>query len=1016
MKYLLPLLASILYINPLVAQNSSSNLTDYIIEHWSTDDGLPVNYITSLVQSRDGYIWIGTSAGLLRFDGTSFREYSQQDFDGWTDSWIGPLTETPDSVLWVRSNKGHLAQIKDGEVIRTQFHEWDKTIYLQQSEAGHLYLLTNKGIFVQNAFSSTFRKLHMDGPLPLQIQHAHSADHGIEYISAVPGLYTTSPLDSVLHPVSGFENEYMRSTKTLSDGRLWIAAGSSFGYMNNGVFTQTMDASELHQEYVQVPFIETKDNQLLFLGENKIYTYAENESKPFLSIATRHTGESIRSVTQTHSGSLFISLTNGFVGSIVEYKNGDFQELKIDDDEIIVNCTLEDHEGNLWLGTTHGVYSLKPRNFKVYTKTNGLPTNQVFTVEADEKDNIWVGTWGEGIAEINGDKISHYPLPQDSANYIRASLLEDESSIWFGSPYALSSFKDDRLVDTFLTPRIAQAREWIHSISKDSTNTIYIATNKGLRKLVKDQIVNVPLPHKYKRLLGYSLLETSDQTLWLTTDLGLFKRMGGEWRYINQNASFNYTDLTGIFEDKQGRVWMGTRGQGILIFQQDNISVIDQQQGLSSNIVHAIIEDDQGDFWVTHENGVSRIGGSSIDQVLAGEKKKIESRLFDEKDGLLSSEFSSGTPAVTKSSDGRIWFATLKGVAFVDPKKVRFNDKPPLMQVTNIEVDGQPIRIAKHSEFSHDHNNVKISYAALSYAAPTSNRYRYRLIGKEDRWQEVTFDTEVRYTNLTPGSYEFKVLGTNNNGVWSEKPATFTFIITPPFYAQWWFRGILVIGLIGAIQYARSRNQERQRLRLENAKSAERARISSDIHEGVKSKVNSVKLLLGNLVNDDRFTNRERDILGSNLKNVEHFVRDLKDVIWLLNDKKDTLPELVYKLVEILSKEPFGIRLRFKNEAHYPPIPISPTHRRHIIFVFRELLNNALEHSGCDMITLAVSYDKPVLVIMLEDNGIGFQKEKILKGHGMENVQNRLREIDGALDIESNVGEGTTTTVTINMG
>ncbi|MFK7848032.1 MAG: hypothetical protein AB8G77_22280, partial [Rhodothermales bacterium] len=240
-------LALFLFASPLLAQNTSSLLSDYLVENWSTDNGLPANYVTDLHQSLDGYIWVGTSSGLARFDGKEFEVFTQDNFPGWTDSWIIQITETPDSVLWVQSNKGHLARIKNGDILQTKHSLWDTVLGFRQSEAGHLYLLTDSGLFQLRAFSNSIRKLELDQPLPKSLADIHSAKDGTEYLSANPGLFTLSAGDSVLRAVAGFEDELMRSVTTLSSGKLWIAAGESFGYLDEGNYIPVLDASALHE-------------------------------------------------------------------------------------------------------------------------------------------------------------------------------------------------------------------------------------------------------------------------------------------------------------------------------------------------------------------------------------------------------------------------------------------------------------------------------------------------------------------------------------------------------------------------------------------------------------------------------------------------------------------------------------------------------------------------------------------------------------------------------------------------
>jgi two-component sensor histidine kinase len=452
-----------------------------------------------------------------------------------------------------------------------------------------------------------------------------------------------------------------------------------------------------------------------------------------------------------------------------------------------------------------------------------------------------------------------------------------------------------------------------------------------------------------------------------------------------------------VYEDSRGKMWISTYGGGLNYFDRktEKFKVFTRKHGLLSDVIYGVLEDNSGNLWISTDNGIFKF--------------YVEAERFlhfDPEDGLQSQEFSGG--AYYKSDDGELYFGGINGLNHFYPDSISENINIPPVVISSIKISGEIFR-GEVSEFElpYYQNFLTFEFAALDFTSPADNHYEYILDGLEKNWQST--DSKYRianYTNLSPGTYYFKVKGSNNDGIWNTNAAVIKIVILSPFWKTWWFISMTFL-LAGLTIYYLSTVRIRNLLAIEKLKT----KLAADLHDNIGAGLTEISILSELAVSD--LNNLPAQYSG-NLNKISEAARQLvdsmSDIVWVVNPKRDSLHDLIIRLkdsyADLLSG--MGISLKTFNIEKIEDVKLPMEYKQNLFMILKEGINNSIKHSKCKKIILEANVRNDIIEIILQDDGIGFNPQMTGTGDGVKNIENRAEAIGGKVKWRSSIGGGTT--------
>ena len=642
----------------------------------------------------------------------------------------------------------------------------------------------------------------------------------------------------------------------------------------------------------------------------------------------------------------------------------------------------------------------------------------------DERDNLWIGTYGGGLNCYNKStgKYRHFKYNVDDPNSITNnyifSIIEDyKNNLWIGTDDGLNKF--DRKTNSFMSYKnnpndlnsISDNR--VLSLYLDGDSILWIGTRLGglnkfnFKKSEFKHFKNNPTDsNSLSNNIVMNIIEDKEGYLWISTFEGLNKfdkRKGSFTQY-----KFNPVNKDGIstnsieccFEDKNGFIWIATGGGGLCKFDKISEKFIHftTEQGLPSNIIYGIEAITNEALWLSTNNGICSF--NTVTQLV---------KTFDESDGIQGKEYVHFSHFMNKK--GEIYFGGINGFNSFFPDSFYSDISPPNIIITNFLVNGELLDeglaevnyVNAHVNeipeiiLSHDQNFFSVKFTAIDFTNPSKNEYAYQLVGLDEDWIYCGYRRETQYTSLSPGEYIFRVKGSNNHGIWNEGGTSLIITITPPWWASWWFRVLMLLILVGigySIHlYRLKRVRELERLRIQ---------IASDLHDEIGSALTKIAVhseIIGTttekskvVISSQKIGNMSREIITT-----------LSDVVWSIDSRNDTVGDLIDRMRDFLETIfPAGsVHIDFQTQGLHFEQKITQSLRQNIYLIFKEAVNNAAKHSGADEIKISLINGDGKFRMSIEDNGSGIElADKHSGHHGLENMEMRAKRIGGELKIE----------------
>ncbi len=788
----------------LFALDRDKAVTQYVMDTWRAREGLPQNHVSAIAQTPDGHLWLGLQIGLVRFDGIRFTLFDKSNTPALAHPSVMTICTARDGSIWFGTYGGGVVCLRNGK-----FRSWTTREGLSNDFVWSLCEARDGGIWVGTLFGLNRIK---DGQVTQHEMRKGSPFHLI-----------------------------MALAEDLA-GRLWIGAQEGVACLDNGRFTRYTVQDGLPNNSVYSLALSKKGGIWVGTLGGGLSCFEDGRWKA-VPAEPGIRPYNIRALAEDRDGNLWLATTtsglrrlgpNGF--SALTRANG----FPADD----VYSLREDHEGSLWIGTGSGLFRLKDGKFVTFTTREGLSSNNVYSFLAARDGSYWVGTGGSGLDHIQDGKVRSYTTRDGLAHDTVRCLLQDRAgSIWIGTfGGGLSRYKNGRF--TTYSTRNGLLSDYVMTLLEDRAGTLWVALQGGGLNYFRDgQIGSYPadegLPIKSIR----ALLEDKEGALWLGTEGGgLVRLKDGRWSVFTTRDGLPENTVLSLLLDQEGVIWIGTQAAGLARLEKGKFTVYDQQCGLFDDVIQMLLEDLQGDLWMGGEKGVYQVGKKLLNEYAAGKTTRVSFVQYDTADGMPSSIIMAHDPqGCCRSRDGRLWFSTNEGLAAIDPAHIKRNSEPPPVFVEAF-FNGQPLPAAPDPLHPRGTSHLEFKYAGLSLLVPEKVRFKYMLEGYDPDWIDAGVRRTAYYTNLAPGSYRFRVVSANNDGVWNWNGAAVTFYIAPRFYQTYWF-GLICVGIVlatGRLGYhwrvRHLRHRERALVRLVEDRTRELRVIQNELEERVQER------------------------------------------------------------------------------------------------------------------------------------------------------------------------------------
>jgi PAS domain S-box-containing protein len=728
--------------NVLQAQvhlDPAKEIWQYVLDEWRTSQGLPVDTVYAITQTPDGYLWLGTEEGLVRFDGVSFTVFERRNTPALLSNDVKKLLVGHDGTLWIGTLGGGVTRLAGGKFTTFSSRNGlssDSVLSLFEDSRNNLWIGTDGGGINKLTPQGAATHIRMDVPDNSIFAITETSRHEL-LVGTRKGLRACSP-SGACHSVSQsspLNSADVRVLLRAADQSVWVGTNGEGLYRLSGTSTTRFTASDGLRSNSIWSLLEDSSGSIwigfVTSGITRLY---DGKARSF----EQGPGEvGIPTLFQDREGSLWI----GTVGAgLKRFKNTPLttvtkaQGLSSD----MTLAVMEDKRGSLWVGTDNGVDKLQDGRVEQFGAANGLPGNLVLTLAEDGRGVIWAGT-SKGLAQLRGDTFYSIPAIRDA---VACSLVGHRGDVWVGGRGGLMHIDEDGKVTSY-SMRDGLSSNRVTSIFEDAQHTFWIGTDAGLDKLEGQKIA---------RLEG----AVAHSIIWA------------------------------ILGESDGTLWLGTNENGLIRLNKKDLSTTayTTKTGLPNDSVVAILDDGKGRLWLSGNKGIYSIEKQDLNGIVAGDSQMLQSvRRYGVEDGMKSGECNGGfQPAGWKTHEGRLVFPTTKGIVYVRTDERVKNNLPPPVVIEDLRADQKPVPLSNHLSLPVGRGRLELRFTGLSLVAPEKVRFRYLLEGFDHEWTEAGSRRVAYYTNVPPGSYVFRVVACNNDGVWSTRPASLAIQLEPHFY------------------------------------------------------------------------------------------------------------------------------------------------------------------------------------------------------------------------------------------
>lgn len=1035
----------------------------FIVRAWRKEHGLPENKVLSLLVDRAGYVWIGTRAGVARFDGQQFKVWSRSTDPAFADDTCQALAEDKDGCIWVGTREDlvrlgtNLIRFRLADLL-TSASDTSRSLTrrvtcLLVTRHNEVLAGTESGLFTDSA-RGEWRLVEIPGtPDDLLTFCLAESSEGSIWLGTSRQLYRRRAVGSAWEPQLSDSTlgQCVWAMTIGADDRPVVIQGS-YGPGDRWVSRPSATGSA---SLLATP-VQGWARPMFLFGDVEGGLWLPPDGHPLAHWA---------------KGQLTLYDWTPAIGTDA------------------VSCMAQDRNGHLWVGLARGgLLGLQPRRVRPVTSKEGLPHENTWALLQTRDGSLWVGTDG-GVARFAENHHFRSELPEEDMPRVDGNgdiLVAVHAADRMGGRDA-APLRSRGSTITVLNEKTGLSRNQVRALAEDAAGRLWIGTAAGLNRWNGERMESVGLGGEWYRAKVRCLLATTDGAVWIGSANGLHRMHEGKTTSWFAPDILPHDDVRVLLQDRQGRLWIGTDGGGLAKYEsgtfekygleqglcslrvwalcedadgrlwigtdrglgcltQGRFAAVTAEHGLPVNLVNGIVDDLRGFLWIGHDSGIYRVRRVELIEVIDGRQTSVHCVGYDEEDGLLSLETNGqkSYPPALRLRDGRIAFATTAGVALFSPTKPPDLTNGPVVRIETLLVGGRrlfsdapgaellpqdPGRLAASPSLGRQ---VEIQFNAAEFRHREKVRFEYRLLGFDPSWYPARSLRRIAYPLLKPGDYRFEVRAWNAHGYPSPQPAQLSFRLEPRPFERTSVRlsiALLATAIICLLLRWRLKEIRRMhRLEYEAVTERERRRLARDLHDGLGSSLTEINLLSGRLAQPGEAaasghgppTNVGEALRQRSLEAMD----SLRELIWATNPQADTLESLAARLCDQTEQaaRAAGLRCRFEVPDDYPAAAVGPAFRREVVLALREAVNNVIRHARAKEVKLGLAVGAGSLTISLVDDGSGFASHESptrtlagIGGVGLQSMKERIRRMGGRFELRGQPANGTTVTFVLPL-
>jgi signal transduction histidine kinase/ligand-binding sensor domain-containing protein len=953
----------------------------YHVDSWTTEQGLPQNVVGSIQQTRDGYIWMATLDGLVRFDGVRFTVFDRNSSPGIRSNRFLILYEAAGGALWAGTEDSGVTRYHQGAFTTYTTRDGlpnDQVTGVTGDAAGRVWVLSGNQIMEFDG--ARFHPAVLPGPaVAFYRSHWNPQEFWGSDRETVrrftKGQFDVRPLPPGLRGVisTHFEGD--------PAGPLWMATADGRVARITDRDARVVGISDARSQDAELPA-----------------TYRDRRGHEW---PLRLSRSLIRFWTLPDAPAT----------------------------PVPVSSVFEDREGNIWLGANgQGLYRIRQRRVTVYSEAQGMSGHNIYPVYADRSGSVWMGAWPQGLSRITNGRVENYTIRDGVSSGFVTSLAEDrQGRLWIAGHHDLNGglrvFENGRFKEIGRT--LVPAGAVVHAMLHARDGALWLGTNVGLTRYQNGAVTTFTTRDGLAADDVKAIIEEENGRVWVGSVGGISLWQAGVFKSWTERDGLPGGAVRSLYRDRGGVLWIGTYDGGLGRFKDGRFSRFTTREGLYDNGVFQILEDARGYLWMGSNRGIYRVSKRELDAVADGAARRVTSLSLGRSDGLLSAECNGGTwPSGATGANGTLWFPTQDGVAVVDPDSITASAQPVPAVIESVLIDRTPVPRDAPIRLVPGQQALEIQYTGLSLVNSERIRFRYRLNGLDDDWVDAGTRRTAYYAHVPPGSYAFSVAAAGSDGAWTNAAASISVTVVPPFWRTWWFLTLTVVtgaGAGGAAYRYRVAGLERARAAQEtfarqliDSQERERRRIAAELHDSLGQHLIVIKnrALLGSIQSVDGQKQQFDDISASatlSLNEVKQIAYDLRpyhlDRLGL-----GTSIEAMTERIATSSAIAFTVNVPRLDGT------VPKDQEINVYRIVQESLNNIVKHSAATHAAIDIVHDGKELMITIADNGKGFDARTarpatIGSGFGLAGMAERVGMLGGRHAIVSAPGEGTTVKV-----
>ncbi|HYL98005.1 MAG TPA: two-component regulator propeller domain-containing protein [Blastocatellia bacterium] len=940
----------------------------YMIDRWESDRNFPGGQVHAIAQTPDGYLWIGSEKGLVRFDGLNFRLFEHSKNPELPSGAVVGLAVDARGGLLLRFEVPSLVRYSEGRfesVLPELGTVGSQVTAMSPGSKGEILLSSlNKGVLSTD--TGSYIRPHAaasDRPNFLVMSIAQALDGRIWLGTRDLGLFYVDEGD-ILQAEEKLPDKKINCLVPTGTGELWVGTDNGVGCLNcNERARQELPSSLNHM-------------QVLAIAEDR-------ESNMWIGGSTG-----------------LLRLTEGKV-SVIERNRP-------------VTALFADREGNLWVGTDRSIERIRPMPFRTYSTADGLPANSNGPVFVDQQARTWFAPLNGGLYWMKDGQIAKVKDDGIGEDVIY-SIAGREDEVWVGRQRGGLSrvrFINGAASVSTYTETEGLAQNSVFSLLLSRDGGVWAGTlGRGVSEFRNGRFTNYTTANGLASNTVNAILEAADGTMWFATSNGLSAFLNGRWRVLTASDGLPSSDVNCLLEDSSGTLWVGTAGGLVLVDSGRVHTPATAVESLREPIL-GLAEDSSGGLWIASSNHVLRV---RRDHLRTDALSDTDLWYFGLSDGLQGLQGVKRNKSVVADGHGLIWFALNQGISVVDPARAASGSPPAIVRIQSIFADGSPIELKGAIKILASNRRISFNFAGLSLSNPERVRFRYRLDGFDRAWSEASAAGEAVYTNLSPGSYRFRVIASNSSGQWNSAESSLGFEIQPLFWQTLWFRFLVLLSFaLAALAFYRLRLKRLARqlsVRFEE-RLAERTRIAQEMHDTLLQGLLSASMQLYVAVDRLPQDSPVKPSFAHVIELMRQVIDEGRRAVRGLRSTSDADSLGLAQALSRVQQEVGGqddIGFRVVVEGH--PRLLHPAIRDEVYRIGREAAVNAFRHSRARNIEAEIEYGTKSLRVLVRDDGCGIDPQVLQSGRdghwGLTGMRERAERIGARLKVWSRSGAGT---------